>query len=579
MGNISNLWYLKDSGGDWASTKCALDDCYSIPFIPSEDNNLYLQADIPGGYGATEVWLTDMDGNKLQELLAMTEWKIITGAGMNRLIFRVPQDTYACVGWDDEQMECIADLMWAALPASHLILLNNYVNGLHNTHVFLQIGGIWYDIDGPLPAGYEKAGPTKIKIPCNTRYESLAWSATSNVGSAGAPWPYNGVPWITSTVTIHTPLDCFRFEVPLIDESGTVTAALLSEPFHCPACEETVKISSDYCMARTDIFGTFIFNTAGFGNTHYGGLQKALNDFRIQAVLKKLPSELKQDRNVRCNNFKSRITKKYKLQGAMTDFPDYMVNIIESIFAGKRIFIEGEEYIADAETIFIERNIAGRSMKQLDIILTKCEQGIVFDCGNCHTPTCADNPVTGFMLVLAAPDIDPGNYGVDRTYVYAEIMFLSGGVTPYTIDGWYNSSGSPNSDYEVFDDSRHFNIFRRDDLTGYSPGGMSVIAYVTDARGCRYMVGNTVDREDFTCVQYDGHFDADHLGTGLVKIDNISPSYSEYSILIDNVMWATGLTSHPHIVGPLASGLHKITLFIKCADGTVNIIGPLRITI
>ena len=41
MGNINNIWYLKDSGGDWASTKCELDDCYSIPFDPDQDSGHY----------------------------------------------------------------------------------------------------------------------------------------------------------------------------------------------------------------------------------------------------------------------------------------------------------------------------------------------------------------------------------------------------------------------------------------------------------------------------------------------------------------------------------------------------------
>ncbi|MBL7720130.1 MAG: hypothetical protein JNL72_14935 [Flavipsychrobacter sp.] len=63
MGNINNTWYLKGSGGDWASAKCALDDCYSIPFDPVQDDSLYLQADLPEGYTAQEVWLSAPDGS------------------------------------------------------------------------------------------------------------------------------------------------------------------------------------------------------------------------------------------------------------------------------------------------------------------------------------------------------------------------------------------------------------------------------------------------------------------------------------------------------------------------------------
>ena len=97
MGNITNTWYLKDSGGDWASTKCELDECYSIPY-ESEDDSLYLQADIPEGYTVEEVWLSDLEGTKLQELLVMTEWALVTGIGVNRLIFKMPTNSYACNG-------------------------------------------------------------------------------------------------------------------------------------------------------------------------------------------------------------------------------------------------------------------------------------------------------------------------------------------------------------------------------------------------------------------------------------------------------------------------------------------------
>ena len=278
MGNISNTWYLKDSGGDWASTKCELDDCYSIPFDGAHDD-LYLQAELPEGIWVDKIWLCDLDGIQYVDVKAITDWKIIEGDDIYHLIFRVPNN-----------LTCV---------------------------------------EGPVSTG----------------------------------------------------LDCFRFEIPLISvENSTVVNTLVSEPFHCPVCEPTVKISSDYCISRADIFGTFIFNPAGFGTTHYGGLTSATNDFRIQAVLKQLPSQLAANRNLRCFTYRSKLQQRYKLQGALTDFPDYMVSIIESIFSGKRIFIDDEEYLLNCEELFMDRHVEGRSMKRLEVELVKCELDRVHEC-------------------------------------------------------------------------------------------------------------------------------------------------------------------------------------------------------
>lgn len=609
MGNINNIWYLKDSGGDWASTKCALDDCYSIPFIPQEDDSLFLQADIPDGYSADEVWLTDLAGNHLQELLPMTDWKYITGAGMNRLIFRVPQDSYACVGIHEEVMECIADLMWAGLPGADLVLLNNYVNGLYNTHILLGIGGTWYDIDSVLPPGFEKVGPTQIKIPCDTPYESLTWRLISDVGGAANAWPYNMAPWIVSMNVINIPLDCFRFHIPLKDKDGQAVTELVSEPFHCPKCEETVKISSDYCLSRTDIFGQFIFNTAGFGNNQYGSLTEAKNDLRIQAVLKKLPSELKQNRNQRCNNFKSKITKRYKLQGAMTDFPDYMMNIIESIFAGKKIYINGAEYIADDETIFKERNVAGRSMKQLDVTLSKCVQGTVFQCGNCHMPSCDDNPLEYHGIVFATPAPSQG-YGVDRSVWRFSIdtNAILGGLAPYEIFDWqaYICQGTitPHNGIEPWDDSRDFNFYQRgisfngdcyvhdDNQDGdlNDPGDivkqegcscLSVLVKIRDARGCVKQLGNTVDIDDLRCVGQDGELEIDDITNSGVTVTNVAPIAPgvTFSISLNNGgPIATGLTGAdlPYVITGLnANTEYSIRISVECGVLTSGYIGPL----
>jgi hypothetical protein len=429
MGNINNIWYLKDGGGDWASTKCALDDCYSIPYDNELDGAFFLQADIPEGYWANEVWLADTEGNRVQELLAITEWKVITGEGVNRLIFRVPPYSYACQGVPYEEETCVADLVWEGLPPYHQGLISNYVNGLHNTTIYFLYGGVYYDIDGTLPPGFVKIGPTQFRIPCDLEAGDITWQAYSDVGNGNASWPYTGQIG-TGYVTVYTPLNCFHFEIPLHPaEEGVDEATLLSEPFHCPGCEPTLKISSDYCLSKTDITGTFIFDTEGFGETQYGTLTEARNDLRIQAVLKQLPSKVSANRNMRCNNFKSKLQQRYRLQGAMpTDFPDYMVNMIESIFSGKRLFIEGVEYVPDSETIFTERNVAGRSMKRLDAELVKCERGLVFDCACVvEPPNCNENPIaySGVMFIVPAPHL---GYGCDRSIWYA-------GMDPLLISG------------------------------------------------------------------------------------------------------------------------------------------------
>ena len=275
MGNISNIWYSKNDGGSWAETKCALDDCYSIPYHSIEDDNLYLQVSLPSGIWVDEIWLADLNGNRIVEIKSVTEWKIVEGPGSYYLMFRVPPG-HACRG----------------------------------------------------------------------------------------------------------NLKCFRFEIPLLTTSSPNIEidTIISEPFHCPECEPTVKISSDYCLSDRDINGTFVFDATGMSGTHYGGLNKAKNDFRIQAVLKQLPSQVTSNRNLRCFNYKSKLQQRYKIQGALTDFPDYMVNIIESIFSGKKLYIDNEEYHLSEEKIFSERNIEGRSMMRLEAQLVKCELERIHKC-------------------------------------------------------------------------------------------------------------------------------------------------------------------------------------------------------
>lgn len=299
MGNINDVWYLKSAGGSWADTKCSLDDCYSIPFDVQADESLYLQVEVPLADAVIDhIWLADLDGNRIENIMAITDWKIITGDGMYRLIFKV------------------------------------------------------------------------------------------------------------RSKTVCRKLACFRFEVPLMSGGNPSVEidTLISEPFHCPQCEETVKISSDYCYTPTDIFGTFIFHPGGMGTAQYGGLGQAKNDLRIQARMKQMPSQVKATRNLRCFNYSTTLQQRFKLQGAMTDFPDYMVNMIESIFSGKYIYIDGEEYVVSGDKLFTERNVAGRSMKQLDVELVKCELKKVHKC--VCVVNCEEHPVgftpSAITLTLAA---------------------------------------------------------------------------------------------------------------------------------------------------------------------------------
>jgi hypothetical protein len=610
MGNINNVWYLKDSGGDWASSKCELDDCYSIPYKAEEDENLYLQADIPDGYNVEEVWLADPDGNRVQELLAIAEWTIVSGVDIHRLIFKVPHESYACNGVPTEQEICVADLESGGLPAYHAALVSNYVNGLQNTTMFLYIGGVYYNVDGPLPPGYVKLGPTTFQIPCELEAGDISWQAYSDIGNGNSTWPYTGEIW-TDYVTVYEPFECFRFEVPLLVD-GVEEATLVSEPFHCPMCEPTVKISSDYCLAKTDIFGTFIFDTDGMGDEQLGTLTKAKNDLRIQAVLKQLPSSVNANRNVRCNNFRAKLQQRYKLQGAMpTDFPDYMVNMIESVFSGKKIFIDGEEYIPESEQIFIDRNVAGRSMKKLDVDLVKCERSVIFDCTCVETPpNCEEDPIeySGIVFCTTAPD---QGYGVDRSIwrFSIDMSALSGGQPPYSISDWqaYICQGTiaPDSTFQPWNDNNDSNFYRR--ATSYDgdcrhidansdgdfddPGDtninagcgcLSVLVKITDARGCEKILGNTVDIDDLRCVGQSGDITVDSIGSNSITLGYVGPLVggATFDLSFDWVNYPiTGINTLPYTVGGLSPNTqYSLKVRVNCGTDVRGYIGPLYFT-
>lgn len=92
-----------------------------------------------------------------------------------------------------------------------------------------------------------------------------------------------------------------------------------------------------------------------------------------------MPSKVTASRNLRCFNYRSSLQERFRLQGTV-DYPGYMADILESIFSGKRIFVNDTEYTLQGERLFAERNVAGRSMMRLDIELAKCEREKVHAC-------------------------------------------------------------------------------------------------------------------------------------------------------------------------------------------------------
>ncbi len=617
MGNINNIWYLKDSGGDWASTKCELDDCYSITFNPDQDDSLYLQVDMPNGYGATEVWLTDLAGNQLQEILAFTDWKIVVGENTSRLIFKVPQNSYACKGIPEEQEVCILSL-YDGNPINEPYVDEWLVNPF-STQIYVILNTTttidFYEISaGQLPSGWTFVSPFEIQVACDAVPD---WAITNivfvnstlGIGNHTGAWPLRVR---RDHITVYVPLNCFRFEVPLINAVGVVENVLMSEPFHCPNCEETLKLSSNYCLAKTDIFGTFVFDASVLPGTHYGGLNHAKNDMRIQAVLKKMPSTLKSKRNVRCNNFKSKMIQRYKLQGSFpTDFPNYMVNIIESIFSGKHLYINGEEYIPDSDTIFTERNVAGRSMKRLEAELTKCEQAVAYTC-DCEPPSCEDNPINYNGIVFCTPAPDQG-YGVDRSIWRFSIdpSAITGGVTPYEIYDWqaYICEGtiSPHNAFsQPWSDSSDSNFYRRggsyngdcrhidanNDGDFTDPGDtnisagcscLSVLVKIKDHRGCVKQLGNTVDIDDLRCVGQDGNIVLSNITNNSVDFISISPfpGGATFDLTFDGTNYpVTGVSSLPYTLSGLTAGTeYRVKVRINCGGGSVRgYIGPVAFT-
>jgi hypothetical protein len=572
MGNISNIWYLKDGGGSWSDTKCELDVCYNIPYNAAEDTNLFLQADIPEGYTVEEVWLCDMTGFRLQELLAITEWRTIFNDDIRKFIFKFPNDSYACNGSPcticTATMDEPGNESWYA----------DYMAGVNNVQVTLieiSTATNWNvtSLGAPLPAGWVRLAKDKFQVPCDLATAPPAWNIQFITDDPGGNhtqgWPQNVE---EEEAEGCTPLDCFYLEIPLIQDEEE-QATLASEPFECVNCIPTVAISSDYCLSPTDIYGTFLFGLTGYDGDVAGSLTAALNNFRIQAVLKSLPAQLSTSRNVKCNNFRSKLQERYKLQGAMPiDFPDYIVNIVQSIFSGKTTYINGDAYIRTSEQIFQERNVAGRSMYKLDMALEKCEKSIPFDCSCVVEPVdCEENPIeyAGIVLMISLPFTQYGqdNNIVDETYWLIEIdpSQLSGGTPPYNIGSWGTNLGHlvPNSDFITFDPAGASNIWRRPNTGPHMQASTeSGLVVITDDNGCELDLGNSVNLPDMRCAGYAATFVVDNITNSSFQITSITTEFGLnafdcFDISIDSLSGGYSTTgipvgSLPHTVVGLA---------------------------
>jgi len=583
MGNISNLWYLNSQGGSWCETKCELDAAFKMPYVNRETR--YLFAYVPINGEIKEIWITKEDGTRVHDIIAEGgQWKVIVYEdGSSYVAFKMPAlGDLACPQIPSGETVCVISLNEYFRDQSLTVQgwWADFKNGVNNMEfVITYNGGATYALPEIPPEWTVYGDPAlwSYIIPCPAPGDeniNFTFEAFSNGASLGGGSLIN-VSYVTDEPVMET-LNCFHVEIPLF-LGDTEIDVLKSEPFECGGCDPSVVISSDYCRNQTDIFGQQLFFYENQGESQYGNLGAATNNFRIPAVLTQKPSKKEVSRNLRCNTFSKSIVQQYKLQGANTDFPQYMVNIIESILGGKNFFIDGEEYIDVSEEDFQERNVPGRSMRRLEMSFEKCRKRIVFDCSCEPEPVnCEDNPVTGFVLIVAAPDAD-GVSAVNRVYEYAEIIGLSGGVPPYVIDNWSSPQGTPNSDVIPFDDSREYNIFKR---TDYGEGSMTVTVTVKDSRGCQYDLGNSVLVDDLTCVEDIGNFGISVTGGGNVSIDSVAPAGLVYEYSFDNSSWmSTGGTISPASFALVLTPSTEYTIYIRTVcDGGYGHIGGLTFT-
>lgn len=577
MGNINNIWYLKGSGQSWADTKCQLDPCFSIPYLPGD--NLYLQADIPQPYWVSEVWLCDSGGNRLQELLQYTEWSYLSGDNINKLRFRMPDSSYACTGTPEEGcfVDFLDDMSLPPIQAN----IEEWANSVANATLEIIYNGVVYDLgaygDMPsLPPGWAWVNEHTVSLPCANNYPSYVQYQTFSDLYGG--WQGTFGNNVQTGQVSTAPLKCWHLEIPLMQGSeatATEVGALASEPFYCPDCQPTLIIKSDYCLSKWDIFGELLFDSIGIDASAFGSLVNAYNDFRIPAVIRKLPSNISANRNARCNNFKSKLVERYKIQSSM-DLPTYMISVIESILGGKKLYIDGVEYVPNSEQAFIERGINGYSAVRLDMELVKCEKSVVFDCSCVPEPVnCEDNPLeySSIVAVNQAPSTAEGEgYTMDDTYWLAKINFgsISGGTPPYTVLNWYTGAGKliPNSDFEVFNvNSTTTNFFRR------NPSDMaetteSVLVEIEDANGCTLTIGNTVVMKDMTCVGFGATFTLNNITSNSAQITAISVPFDCFDVTIDDEAsgyQVTGINSLPYVIAGLSPNTdYRIAIRVWC---------------
>lgn len=592
MGNISNLWYLKDNGGSWCDTKCGIDLPYKIPYKNGDDLYMEVRFDLPGVIA--EAWVVNsITGDRLFDIIGGGDYRIIEYSSTDRLVaFKMPTfgdgecpyiQTGTVPGCCVDMNVVYSDPITADLAADFL------ANDPDVNIVLIPPVGLPYYINqGQLPTGVtwpdDPSNRLLFYVDCDFPGGwSFGFQKDPDPTIYGGAW---GLPEeCGEPIPVYSTVKCFHFEIPL-HEDGRETNTIVSEPFECGGCNPSVVIHSDYCLQQTDINGTWLFNFENQGEEQFGGMTETTNHMRIPAVLKKLPSKLSFNRNIKCNNFKSKKVDRYKLQGGSLDnpdFPDYMLNVIESIMSGKKFYVNDEEYIIVAEEVFTERGVPGWSGKRLDLALEKCEKGMVFPC-KCEPepPNCEENPVTGFVFGSPLPDQNP-EYGVNRVYWKVGVAGLSGGVPPYVVSDWQFFYGDPDNTFEGFDPNALTNIYKRNT---YEPGFISVLCNVTDSRGCTYGLGNTIVADDLRCVEDAGFFEVQDNWVGgipgAVRIVNVAPTGLEYEYSLDNISYfPTGeISPDPYVITGLPSG-EVITVFVrvKCNEDELGHIGAYVITV
>lgn len=596
------MWYLKDSGDNYSSIKCPIDKCYYMPYINGDERDM--QVVIPPGYDVARIYFADLQGNRLHSVTGVSEdYSIITTEDFTLVTFRIP--TLGEVGGcpyvqTGEEDGCTVDMSdWTGFPAEVQALAASYLANDPTVEIVLVQATppfTQYNLsNNEYPFIYETGDHNLIfNVLCSMFTVPGAYNFYFK--QDGDPTLYGGVFRDAEAggnpMPVFSNVNCFRFEIPMLVD-GVEVETMHSEPFRCVECLQTMEIESDYCLSEKDVFDELYFKFNELEGEVLGSKSSFSNKMRVELALKTMPSRLVKDSNTRCNTYRSSVEKAFKLQGFETDFPDYMIHAVESIVLGKLLYINDTRYELNAEAVASERGVQGYNMKRLDVLLKQCEQRVVFPCVCTEPPVnCEDNPVTASFVILPAPLINGdglGYFGVDNSYLYAEVYDITGGVGALTISGWSTSGQAdpvmadvPGTAITAFDDSASVNFFRR---TDYDPctSCFSIICFITDSRGCTYQQGLTVDLNDLRCVEQEGFFEIGTVTSTTIEVINTAPALVSIDYSLDGISYSpTGvLAPSPFtITGLTANTEYSIFLRVSCAAGVDNkgIIGPEYVT-